>query len=430
MSELAKAVSQVREKKLGGGGIDSLRLYVASNFPDTVKALGQMDADYTRPKRRKGCNLVVIESKRYGKRIYARLSYNGKTLPTKFNTHTGDEKEAELYVKKNKERLIDGYLSRKDGRMYKTLETFYDEEQDNLSDRGRKEYAAVIKNKFIPFLRREKINEFGQITKIILNKFQEELLKVGITGEKKRYKPMRPQSVNNNIKAVRKIFETLTRRNFLENNICDFVRDLPIKEENKKPRGCYELERIKDVFSRKWKDELSYLLCALIYTTGMRNSEIKKIRMDDIQIIDGCRFIKIRKSKTANGIRLIPLHKSLYEKMRIWGIKNKTGEDPLFDVHADMFNKANNEMARRLKVSDEEMERENITFYSGRHYWKTLMSAEGLGEDIEEVWMGHKVSGNVAKLYNHRDKQGKNRMVKKAKQVYSILDKCVFKTKT
>ena len=429
MSELAKAISQVRNKKIGENGIDSLRLYVKSNFPDTVKALEQIDNEYTRPKRRKGLNLLTIESKRYGKRIYARLSYNGKTLPTKFNTHTGDEKEAESYIKKNKDRLIDEYLARKDGRMYKTLETFFNNEQANLSNRCRKEYATVIKNKFIPFLQQEKIREFGQITKIVLNKFQDTLLKTGITRGKKRYLPMRPQSVNNNLKAVRKIFETLTRQNIIENNICDLVRDLPVKEEDKKPRGCYELERIKDVFRRRWKDELSYLLCALIYTTGMRNSEIKRIKISDIQLLDGCRFIKINQSKTANGIRLIPLHKSLYEKIKTWGIKNKAGENPLFNVHNEKFNHANNELAKRLKVSDEELEKENITFYSGRHYWKTLMSAEGLGEDIEEVWMGHKVSGSVKKLYNHRDKQGKNRMVKKARQVYSILDRCIFKTK-
>jgi len=427
MSCLAQTITKLRERKTGE--YESLRQYVTHNFPDTIKALNQLDEEYTRPKRRKGFNFVFIETKKYGKRIYARLSHNGETLPTHFNTHTGDEREAEDYINKNKDRLIDEYLSRKDGRMYKTLIEFYDNKQYNISERCKKEYAAVIKYKFIPFLKQEKIREFKQINKILLNKFQETLLKTGIKSDKKDGKPIRPQSVNNNMKAVRKIFDILTEKNMLENNICKLVRDLPVKRENKKPRGCYDLERIKDVFVRKWKDELSYLLCALIYSTGMRNSEIKRIKLKDIQLVDGRRFIKIEESKTYNGIRLIPLHKSLYEKIKLWGIKNKLGDNPLFNVHADKFNRANNELARRLKVSDEELERENITFYSGRHYWKTLMSAEGLGEDIEEIWMGHKVSGDVSKLYNHRDRQGRGRMLKKAKQLFLILDKFIFKTK-
>jgi len=40
--------------------------------------------------------------------------------------------------------------------------------------------------------------------------------------------------------------------------------------------------------------------------------------------------------------------------------------------------------------------------------------------------MGHKVVSDVKRLYNHRDKQGKMRLVKKAKQLFSILDRCVF----
>jgi len=166
MSGLAEAISKLKEKQLGD--IETKRLYVTSNFPVIIKALNQIDNENIRPKRRKGYNLVFIESKRHGQRIYARLSFNGKTLPTKFNTHTGDEKEAELYIKKNKDRLIDGYLSRKNGMLYKMLENFYKNEQDNLSERCRKEYAAIIKNKFIPFLQQEKINEFSKITKIIV----------------------------------------------------------------------------------------------------------------------------------------------------------------------------------------------------------------------------------------------------------------------
>jgi hypothetical protein len=53
------------------------------------------------------------------------------------------------------------------------------------------------------------------------------------------------------------------------------------------------------------------------------------------------------------------------------------------------------------------------------------MNSEDLG-DVEEVFMGHKVSTDVAKLYNHRDKQGKERFIKKAKKVFAILDKRIF----
>jgi integrase len=409
---LALAITQVRERR--HEDLTYFRIYVNNTFPDTIKALQIIDNENIQPKRRKGFNLLTI-----GNKYYARLSHNGKTLPTKFNCNTENEREAELYVLKNKERLIEGYLSRKNGKMYKTLESFYESEQDKLSERCRKEYGAVIKYKFVPFLKQEKIRGFEQITKNILMKFQDALLTAGI----------QPQSVNNNMKAVRRLFEKLVRRNEIEDNPCDFVKGLTVSEENKRARGCYDLEKVKGVFSRKWKDELSYLLCSLIYTTGMRNSEIKRIRLEDVQVIDGRRFIRIEKSKTANGVRLVPLHKALYEKIKICALKNKKEREPLFDYNYVHFNRANNELARKLKVSDEELERENITFYSGRHFWKTLMSAEGLGEDIEEIFMGHKVTSNTAKLYNHRDKQGRSRMIKKAEQVFSILDRCVFNGK-
>jgi integrase len=76
-----------------------------------------------------------------------------------------------------------------------------------------------------------------------------------------------------------------------------------------------------------------------------------------------------------------------------------------------------------------ELRAERITFYSGRHFWKTLMNAEGLGEDIEEVFMGHKVSGDAAKRYNHRDKQGRALPARKAKKVFAIPDRRVFRGK-
>jgi hypothetical protein len=54
------------------------------------------------------------------------------------------------------------------------------------------------------------------------------------------------------------------------------------------------------------------------------------------------------------------------------------------------------------------------------------MSAGGLGEDAEEVFMGHKVSSNVAKLYNHNDMKGKALMAEKARNIFKILDEKLF----
>jgi hypothetical protein len=54
------------------------------------------------------------------------------------------------------------------------------------------------------------------------------------------------------------------------------------------------------------------------------------------------------------------------------------------------------------------------------------MSSEGLGEDIEEFFMGHKVSGDVSKNYNHKDKRGREKLLEKAKEVFAILEKKLF----
>jgi hypothetical protein len=56
------------------------------------------------------------------------------------------------------------------------------------------------------------------------------------------------------------------------------------------------------------------------------------------------------------------------------------------------------------------------------------MNAHDLG-DIEEYFMGHKVSRDVSERYNHRDKQGRKRLLTKAREMFKILDKTLFKNR-
>jgi len=421
MTRLAEVVFQV--KKQQQDDINSMKVLIAGNYPNTIIALHIIDNEYSQPKRRKGFSLVKVESKKHGFLWYVRFSHNGKMLPSKWNTHTNNPETAAVFARENKARLVEGYLQRQDRRMYAMLECFYEDKTGDmyrlrLCERCRREYHAVILNKFIPFLKLEKITCFEQLTAASLNKFQDHLLADN----------MKPQTVNNNLKAVKRVLASLTRKGIIQDNPGDRIKSIPVKHEDKKARGCYELDKLKGVFNKRWKDDTSLLLCLLIYTTGMRNCEINGIRLEDLVSIEGCHFIQVRKSKTPSGIRMVPLHELVYRKLKAWAAKNeKTSQSPLFNFHrAEVFINAASCLRKQLGVSEAEAQAENITFYSGRHFWKTLMNAGGLGEDIEEIWMGHKVTSNVAKLYNHRDKQGKEMIVKKAKQVFSILDQRIF----
>lgn len=412
--------------KGGNESILSFRNLIANEFPATLKAIKLIDQDCASSKRRKGYNLVKVENKKFGHVYYVRYSHRGKMLPTKWHTHTSVLEEAERFAVENKERLVEQYVRSHDEKMYAILEKFYEanseyllcEEKRNhkISERIRKEYHAVIKNRFMPFLKKKNIKAFNGVTAHILGDFQDSLL-----AEK-----IKPQSVNNIFKAVKRVFKYLMRKGLLKENPCEFVHYIPVCQEDQKIRGCYEVEKIKGVFGRQWKDDLSYLLCLLIYTTGMRNSEIVQITRGDIVKLGGCSFVDIKKSKTPSGIRLVPLHDYVYKKLLNFCAK-KDPKGPVFGrLSPGTFVRANRQLATKLKVSEEDLEKENITFYSGRHFWKTAMNLGGLGDDIEEMFMGHLVSSDVAKLYNHRDRQGKDRIAKKARQVFRILDQYVF----
>jgi len=429
MSKLALAINQLIINK---NDIDtySIKSYFTSNFPKTYRALQILDEEYTKPKRRKGFNLVLR-----GNIFYARFSHNGKTLPTKFCTHTGNMVEAEQYAIKNKERLIERYLAKKDGRIYKFLSEFFKNETEipeakDISEKCRRDYDNKINKYFIPFLKQERIILYDQVKKTTLIKYQDYVLSgqiINLEGKMKD-KPIKPQSVIKYMNPVKKIFEYLTRTGIIDDNVAEIVKRLPVSVNDVKIRGCYEIDKLKGVFNKRWKDERSYILCLIIYITGMRNSEIRKICINDIIKIENCRFIKIKESKTINGQRLVPIHEILYRKLKAWAYKKK--KTYLFeDCTHIIFNEANEHLASMLNVSKEQLKKENISFYSGRHFFKTLMNAEGLGEEIEELFMGHKVAGDVKRSYNHRDKQGKERLLKKARQAVSIIDHCIFQNK-
>ena len=87
--------------------------------------------------------------------------------------------------------------------------------------------------------------------------------------------------------------------------------------------------------------------------------------------------------------------------------------------------KANIFMGSLLAKTPKELNDGNITFYSGRHFYKTMLNLHNLG-DIEELFMGHKVNKEVSERYNHKDKRGEKELLKEAKKAIGIIDKSLF----
>jgi integrase len=231
------------------------------------------------------------------------------------------------------------------------------------------------------------------------------------------------------------VFNHLLITGVIKENPFDRVKALKTGARSAEVRDCHDIDKMKGVFNTEREDTLSYMLCLMVYSTGMRNGEIEKIRAGDMIELDGVRFVDIKESKTGNGVRLVPLHGFVYRKIKAY-IKqaDKRDGDYIFSARggpnqSTFYKAANILLEKKLKPADgeteieKEPEKQNISFYSGRHSWKTLMNSGGLGDDIEEFFMGHKVSGDVSKNYNHKDRQGKARLLEKAREVFAILDR-------
>ena len=407
--------------------------------PENMKAIQEYGAQFSDPWTPKRYYINKVKNKKLGFVYYVRYLENGKMIPSSWCTHTNNYEAAKNFAKENRDKLLAMYYERKVVKkpyieLYTILKGYYAENSPYLQadvkrgrilcDKARRNEHNFIVKQFIPYLRKERIKNIEEIDTPFLARFQNYML----ADKKKDGKitpGIKPQTVGHYISCISKIFDHLLIEGSVKTNPCASLTALKVKKTDCEIRGCYEITKLKGVFNKRWEDQFSYLLCLIIYTTGMRNSEIERIRAGDMLTIEGCHFIDISESKTRNGVRIVPLHDFVYRKLLTY-IKKNNITDYIFKRYGSItYNSANLEMAKYTGYSREQLEKENITFYSGRHFWKTLMNSENLG-DIEEYFMGHKVSADVAKRYNHRDKQGKRKLLEKTKKVFQILDKCIF----
>jgi integrase len=417
--------------------VNRYKRQLIKQFPEELAELQRYNKQFAAPRKTKGYCLSKVANKKLGFAYYVRYMEQGRTVPTRWSTHTNNEEAAHEFAACSRGKLLSEYNQRKAqsklaGSLYPIMKKYYEKnspylKKDTLRGRvlgetARRSYHNSILRHWIPFLKKNYIKKLEEIDTPLLARFQDCCLAKGL----------KPQTVNHYVSFVSNIFDYLVMRGQIKTNPCGGLTAIRVREGGYEARGCYHINEVKGVFNKRWQDEQSYLLNLVIYSTGMRNSEIDRIQVKDIIRINKCRFIKISKSKTRYGERLVPLSEFVYNKLSRYIAKNKKDSESLLFCRADgkklprrHYTNANLALGKHLRYDKAGLKKENITFYSGRHFWKTLMNANDLGE-VEEYFMGHKVSNDVAKRYNHRDRQGQEKTTEKAGKVFKILNTKLF----
>jgi len=379
---------------------------------------------------------IIIRRGKKGPVYYVRYFHGSQMIPSQWSTKTGNYEEAVVFSKLNREKIILKYFNKKEGKtLYTILQNYYAKESSfllldtargrKLNESSRRILHGFINNTFIPFLVTNKIKTLDEINAALINRFQNYLLL-----EKKN----QPQSINRQISGIKAVFSHLFMTGIVENNLIKDV--VPLRSISGNARNCYTMDELKGIFKNKWTDERSYLLCALIYTAGLRNSEITRLKAKDIICVCAeninVDFLNIEKSKTINGIRRIPVHPKVTETLNSWIKKNHLAvDDYLFMENENQrfyrsAKKANDFMGSLLGKTPQDLKSENISFYSGRHFYKTMLNNYNLG-DVEELFMGHSVNKKVSELYNHKNKRGEQELLKAAKRTIGIIDRSLFR---
>jgi site-specific recombinase XerD len=165
------------------------------------------------------------------------------------------------------------------GNYYEKGSKYFTEDQNingRLCEKLRRLYLNFITRWFIPFLKVQKVYTFTGISTVVIAKLQTALLDEGL----------KPQTINGYISSVKRIFKTFMRSGEIKENAFAGVSSLKVFEENVKIRGCHDVEKLNGVFTDEWSEgKRLYLMCLMIYSTGLRNSEIENLMVSDIRLV-------------------------------------------------------------------------------------------------------------------------------------------------
>lgn len=136
------------------------------------------------------------------------------------------------------------------------------------------------------------------------------------------------------------------------------------------------------------------IILILIYT-GMRNGELRSLLKSDINKKQ--KYINIRKSKTAAGIRIVPIHH------RIWPlVEKRLASDGPYLVNVDGKPYDYSRFARKFRRIMKLVHGEKYKPHDTRHTCATLLDGAEVNENARKMILGHARQGVTNGVYTHK----------------------------
>jgi len=417
-----------------------------------------------------GFYLMKVESDRYKSGFYYAVRYKDpetkKWIPTKKSTDTDNETEAKSFAIENRDAIIREYKERKEIRkernsgsgFYKMLWDYYQEGskylQDDTANGGRaltpdqrQKYTGFLDTYLIPYLRQKNVSSVKDITRSIYSEFKTYLQMEAVSP--KTGKKLTTFTINTLLSGFVRILKYHERKGVIT-QLPYGMKDAHIKKTKedrakRKTPGILPDNYLAGILDDKMffggnpnepPDMLLFMLSAIGLTCGMRNSEIGKLKRNDIKYIksENAYYLSVFNSKTDffnsgnDEYRKIPLHPFIVGMLKghIQSRKIEKGDFLFFEEPKSkdkIYGKAVMELYRRIKVretlqetgnliealqatNDKELEREmkekNITFYSLRHTFQTLLATKYKDQLLLiDYFMGHKPQQKMLGNYLH-----------------------------
>ena len=258
-------------------------------------------------------------------------------------------------------------------------------------------FSFTLENFGVPKLQNGRLN-FAEIERVHVVKYKNHLE----TTNCLRRKPYAPNSINRKISAISSFYQFLIQREVVDRNPAEYcIRPKRIVIEETQAFTDREMKALFDLVIET-APALHKAVILFLFTTGIRQTELRNIKLEDIKIDEGIRYLfYIGKGQKKNQIPLHPTTVFYVDDYLRHMEKNKRKVYPENYLFQPTINTFNGDIKKRLshtavayivkKYARVVNKNKRITPHSARATF--ISSLIGNGEDIYFV----------SQLVNHSD---------------------------